>query len=128
MMPRSVHCNHSEEANEGVDCSVRAITPHQHVFVAGFQYHDGALVFDKLKVGTPLQLVPERDNPHDANAMALTIDDTMIGYVPRDQNALASLLDYYGHNDVFEVRVLQVNPEASPWEQLRVGLYVKDAR
>ncbi len=105
--------------------------PSRHIstfFVAGFQYHDGALVFDKLKVGTPLQLVPERDNPHDANAMALTIDDTMIGYVPRDQNALASLLDYYGHNDVFEVRVLQVNPEASPWEQLRVGLYVKDAR
>lgn len=105
--------------------------PSRHVstfFVAGFQHHDGALVFDKLKVGTPLQLVPERDNPYDPDAMALSIDGVMIGYVPREENALVSLLDYYGHADVFEVRVLQVNPEASPWEQVRVGLYVRDAR
>lgn len=105
--------------------------PSRHVstfFVAGFQHHDGALVFDKLKVGTPLQLVPERDNPYDSDAMALSIDGVMIGYVPREENALVSLLDYYGHADVFEVRVLQVNPEASPWEQVRVGLYVRDAR
>lgn len=105
--------------------------PSRHVstfFVAGFQYHDGALVFDKLKVGTLLQMSAERDNPYDPEAMALSIDGTMIGYVPREQNSLVSLLDYYGHGDAFEVRVLQVNPEASPWEQVRVGLYVKDAR
>ena len=35
---------------------------------------------------------------------------------------------YYGHKDVFEARVQQVAPERSPWHQVRVGLYVVDAR
>lgn len=105
--------------------------PSRHIstfFIAGFQHHDGALVFDKLKVGTSLRMDPERDNPYDANAIALSIDGTMIGYVPREENSLVSILGYYGHTDVFEARVLQVNPEADPWEQVRVGLYVRDAR
>ena len=34
---------------------------------------------------------------------------------------------HYGH-EVFELRVLQVDSEADPWEQVRVGLYVADAR
>ena len=105
--------------------------PSRHVstfFVAGFQHHDGALVFDKLKVGTQLELAAERDNPYDSNAMALSLDGVMIGYVPKSENALLSVLDYYGHEGVCEVRVLQVDPEADPWEQVRVGLYVRDAR
>lgn len=35
---------------------------------------------------------------------------------------------YYGHEDVFEARAQQVAPERSPWHQVRVGLYVVDAR
>lgn len=34
----------------------------------------------------------------------------------------------YGHAAAFEVRVLQVDPEAAPWKQVRVGVFVKDAR
>lgn len=33
--------------------------------IAGFQYHDGALVLGSLKVGKKLDLVPEFDNPYD---------------------------------------------------------------
>ncbi len=29
---------------------------------------------------------------------------------------------------MWELRVLQVDPEADPWEQVRAGLYVTDAR
>ncbi len=35
---------------------------------------------------------------------------------------------FYGHKDVFEARVQKVDPEAEPWLQVRVGIYVKDAR
>lgn len=97
-------------------------------FVAGFQHNDGALVFDQLKVGKKIQLVPEPDNPYDPTAVALFFDKTKIGYVPRDNNSLIALLAHYGHEDVFECRILQVNPEADPWEQVRVGIYVTDAR
>ena len=96
--------------------------------IAGFQHHDGALVLDQLKVGAKLEMVPERDNPHDPEAVALYFADVMLGYVPRDDNGLISLLAYYGHSDVFEARVLQVNPEADPWKQVRVGVYVADKR
>ena len=39
--------------------------------IAGFQHHDGALVLGDLKAGDTLELVPERDNPYDAEAIAV---------------------------------------------------------
>ncbi|MBQ9041933.1 MAG: HIRAN domain-containing protein, partial [Eggerthellaceae bacterium] len=39
--------------------------------IAGFQYHDGALVLDKLKPGKKLKMVGEPDNPYDPNAIEL---------------------------------------------------------
>jgi len=110
---------------------VEMYEPSKHVstfFVAGFQHHDGALVFDRMKVGAPVELVAERDNPHDPEAMALVFDGTMIGYVPRDEGGMLSTLDYYGHGDVFEARIMQLDSEADPWRQVRVGVYVRDAR
>ena len=35
---------------------------------------------------------------------------------------------FYGRISAFEARVLQVDPEAAPWKQVRVGVFVKDAR
>ena len=96
--------------------------------IAGFQHHDGALVLDKLKPGKKLKMVLESDNPYDPNAIALHYKDTKLGYVPRTENEKLALLLFYGHKDVFEVRVLQVRPEEEPWKQVRVGVYVTDAR
>ena len=97
-------------------------------FVAGFQNYDGALVLDELKPGTPLSLCPEPDNPHDPDAIALYFKTSKLGYVPRSSNELIAQLAYFGHADVFECHVLQVDPMEAPWEQVRVGLFVSDAR
>lgn len=96
--------------------------------IAGFQFHDGALVLSELKAGYPLELVPEPDNPHDPEAVAVKYGGIMLGYVPGDQNGLLSVMMHYGHADAFECRVLQVAPERSPWHQVRVGVFVADAR
>lgn len=96
--------------------------------IAGFQFWDGALVLGELRAGTPLELVPEPDNPHDPEAVALRYHGTKLGYVPSDENAVLSVMCFYGHAAAFEVRVLQVDPEAAPWKQVRVGVFVKDAR
>ena len=104
--------------------------PSRHVatfFIAGFQHWDGALLLPELRVGMRLEVVPEPDNPHDPNCLAICLGQRKIGYVPKAHNSLPALLMYYGH-DVFELRVLQVDPEADPWEQVRAGLYVTDAR
>ncbi len=105
--------------------------PSKHVatfYVAGFQYWDGALVIGELKAGMQLDLVPERDNPHDPEAIAIRWKGTKLGFVPASENALVSALSFYGHADVFECRVLKADPARSPWHQLMVGLYVRDAR
>ncbi|WP_229056301.1 HIRAN domain-containing protein [Collinsella sp. D33t1_170424_A12] len=40
-------------------------------YVAGFQYHEGALVLSQLKPGDELTLEAQPDNPHDADAIAI---------------------------------------------------------
>ena len=81
-----------------------------------------------LKSGDKLTLCAERDNPHDPEAVAIYYGKTKLGYVPGNEVGPLSLMMYYGHEDVFEARVQQVAPERSPWHQVRVGLYVVDAR
>ena len=101
----------------------------QSFFIAGFQYYDGALALSSLKPGeSGLVLVPEPDNPHDPDAVDVYFDGLKLGYVPADENGIVSLMCRFGHADVFEVRVLQVKADADPWKQVRVGVYVTDAR
>lgn len=96
--------------------------------IRGFQYWDGALVLSELKAGDTLTLVAEPDNPHDPEAVAIYSGSSKLGYVPSEQNGLFSTMIFFGHGDVLEARVLQVDPESKPWEQVRVGIYIKDAR
>ena len=105
--------------------------PSRHIstfYIAGFQHHDGALVLDELKPGKKLKMVPEPDNPFDPSAIELRHEKTKLGYVPRAENEQLALLAFYGHEGIFEARILQVDPEAEPWNQVRVGIYVTDNR
>ena len=105
--------------------------PSRHVstfYVAGFQYWDGASVIGELSSGMGLDLAPERDNPHDPEAVAISWRGTKLGYVPADESGLVSTLAYYGHADVLECRVLKADPARSPWHQLMVAINVCDAR
>lgn len=105
--------------------------PSRHIatyYIAGFQHWDGALALGELEPGAQLSLVPEPENPHDPEAVAIHYGKTKLGYVPADENGALSPLCFYGHADAFELRVLQVDKEAAPWHQVRVGLLVRDAR
>ena len=97
-------------------------------YVAGFQYHEGALVLSQLKPGDELTLEAQPDNPHDSQAIAIKAHGEMLGYVPAEMNATLSVLFHYGHAPIFECRAVQVSPENEPWKQLRAAIYVKDAR
>lgn len=97
-------------------------------FIAGFQHWDGALVLNDLKPGMPVDLIAESENPYDPEAVALIYQGVKLGYVPASQNSLLSLLAFYGHAEILEARILQVKSDADPWEQVRIGVFVKDAR
>ena len=105
--------------------------PSRHLttfFIAGFQHYDGALVINQMSIGDSIELCPEPGNPYDPESIALYFNGVMIGYVPADQNSLPSTLLHFGHRDILECRILQVDKEAAPWKQVRVGLYVTDNR
>ena len=105
--------------------------PSRHITsfnIAGFQHWDGALVLSELKPGMQLTLVPEPDNPYDPNAVAILFQGVKLGFVPADKNDLLAQLLHFGHTDVIECRVQQVDPEAKTWNQVFVGLFMVDAR
>ena len=62
--------------------------------VAGAQFRPGALDSDALAPGCALELRRERNNPHDANAIAVHAGGMHVGFVPRELAAeLAPELD-----------------------------------
>ena len=97
-------------------------------FIAGFKYHEGAFKLDKLAPGKKLKLVAEFDNPYDPNAIAIYYKKTMLGYVPRERNGYIAQLLRFGHSDVLECYVLQVNKKAETYKQVRVGIFVTNKK
>lgn len=100
--------------------------------IAGVQYHDADLVWDRLAIGTRLRLVREDDNKYDTNAIAIVYrdecheSDTLIGYVPRDENELMALLMDSGWKGIFDCRLSRINPEAHYEQQLSVKIRVNE--
>jgi len=93
--------------------------------IAGFTYYDAVDVFDGLKVGTPLALKAEPENPYDANAVAIYYNETKLGYIPSAENGLVSKFFHLGYDDIFEAKISQRNEEAYPEKQVRVVLRIK---
>jgi hypothetical protein len=54
-------------------------------WVAGAVHRPDALASELAAPGRALRLRPEPDNPHDANAIAVALEDgSLLGYVPRE--------------------------------------------
>ena len=54
---------------------------------AGLRYHEAKAVWDQMKVGDPLTLVREPENPHDSSAVRVEWNGHQLGYIPRAENA-----------------------------------------
>lgn len=93
--------------------------------IAGFGHYDGCDALQKLKIGTQLQLERENGNAFDPYAIAIYLDDMKLGFVPSDQNHDMSKYLDMGWNDVFEVKVVRVTPDAHPESQVEVNVFVK---
>ena len=55
--------------------------------LAAFRHYDGREAWPELRVGAPLALAREPDNPYDANAVRVEWQGRKLGYVPRRENA-----------------------------------------
>jgi hypothetical protein len=88
--------------------------------VAGFRFHDGPSLLERIRVGMPLALVPEPDNPHDRRAIRIEAYGHHLGYVPRSDNRpLARLLR---QGATLHARVIGVQREGESWDALRVAV------
>ena len=92
-------------------------------YIAGFSYYQGVYVFDQLKIGTLLELVPDEKNTHDDFAVEIRFKDKKLGYIPRNENKEIAIVMKAGYR-IFQCIVQQVNPNAHPEEQVRVAVYV----
>lgn len=90
-------------------------------YVAGVKFHDLHKVINEIKVGMKLNILPDKDNPYDPNAIKITYKDTMLGFVPRKFSAEISGLFEIGEDVICEVE--EVNVDAKPWEQLKVNVH-----
>ena len=85
--------------------------------LAGSQFHALDAVADQIRVGDPLSLHRETDNPHDPNAVQVLWHEQVIGYVPRRENrAIARALD---QQMPLNARVVALRPDETPWKRLR---------
>lgn len=96
--------------------------------IAGFTYYDGLDVLDNLKPGTPVDLKAEPDNPYDPEAVAIYYGDTKLGYIPRAKTYYVSKLLYFGHGDIYDVKINHRNLEEKPENQFRIVVKIMDNR
>lgn len=99
--------------------------------LAGRKYHDADEVWDKLKVGTVLQLQRDMDNRYDQDAVAVMYhnaedeEDYCIGYIPRENNGtIASILEM-GWTTMFECCISKIDEEAHPEHQVHLTIKIK---
>ena len=91
--------------------------------LAGFQFHEGKDLWDKLKVGDALVLVREPDNPHDTNAVRVHWNGHMLGYVPRAENtAVARQLD---RGNKLEARIVRLTKHRDPWKRIEFEVFLR---
>ncbi len=95
-----------------------------HFHIAGFTYYDGVLVFNKLKIGTELQLKAEPQNRYDEEAVAIYFGESKLGYVPESNNKALSVILNAGQ-DIFDARVQRVDKKVHPEQQISVVVFVK---
>lgn len=87
----------------GPACAAEAFIVLQRSPLAAFRHYDGRDAWPELRVGEPLALAREPDNPYDANAVRVEWQGRKLGYVPRRENAaVARQLD---RGTVLEARI-----------------------
>lgn len=122
-MPRTAAILTLLMALAGPACAADARIIVQESPLAGFQYYEGKGLWDMMRVGDPLRLVREAQNPHDTNAVRIEWRNEMLGYLPRKENAdVARQMD---HGAPVKARIVRLVDARNPWQRIRFEVYVE---
>ncbi len=90
--------------------------------LAGFQYHAGAALWERLQVGDALALTREPENVHDSRAVRVEWRGVMLGYLPRAENeAVAAAMD---RGERVAGRIAALVAHRNPWRRVRIEVFV----
>lgn len=92
--------------------------------LAGFRYYDGKRLWDELKVGDPLTLAREPDNPYDAKAIRVEWQGHKLGYVPRKENA--AVARFMDRGQKLEARIVRLKKSHNPWQRIEFEIYLAE--
>jgi HIRAN domain len=95
----------------------------QSSLTAGLSHHEAKAVWDQLRIGDPLTLVRESDNPNDINAVRVDWSGHTLGYIPRaDNEAIARQLD---RGNKLEARISRLGQYRNHRRKLEVQVYLR---
>jgi hypothetical protein len=91
--------------------------------LAGFGHYEAARVWGELRLGDPLELAREPENPHDPRAIRVAWRGHLLGYVPRRANgALAWAMD---RGESLTARVSRLVAHPNPAKRLEFEVFVE---
>lgn len=88
--------------------------------LAGFRHHEAPTLWPVLRAGTPLTLIPEQDNPHDDDAVAIHWHGHKLGYLPRGENLVVARL--LARQRRLSARVRRLEPDADHDQRLQIEI------
>ncbi len=104
-------------------CAAEAHIIVQQSPLAGFQYYDGKVLWDNMRVGDALTLVREPQNPHDSNAVRVEWKGQPLGYVPRrDNRDVARQMD---RGIAVQARIVNLKDARNPWQRVEFEIFVE---
>ncbi len=104
-------------------CAAEARIIIQQSPLAGFQYYEGKVLWENMRVGDPLTLKREPQNPHDANAVRVEWKGQPLGYVPRRDNSdVARQMD---HGAAVKARIVRLKEARNPWQRVEFEVYIE---
>ena len=91
--------------------------------LAGVRYGEAAALWPLLRLGDPLELVREADNPKDGNAVRVDWRGRKLGYVPRRENAaLAWGID---RGTPLRARISRLDEHPNPARRIEFEVYLE---
>jgi hypothetical protein len=92
-------------------------------FVRGFQYYVGPKIINQINQNGLVELVREPNNIYDNNAIALHFNKQKIGFVPREDNSVLSVL-MDSELLKLQAEITHIEPKAATWENIHIAIYV----
>ena len=104
-------------------CAAEARIIVQQSPLAGFQYYDGKVLWENMRVGDALTLVREPQNSHDSNAVRVDWKGQPLGYVPRrDNRDVARQMD---RGVAAQARIVNLKEARNPWQRVEFEIFVE---